>query len=136
VTLLVVAGALQNDAGAWLVQKRPAGKPYAGLWEFPGGKVDNGETPTAALVRELHEELGLMIAEQDCMPWTFSVGTLYGPGESITLLLFKVRYWCGVPKPIHAAELAWVDYQALKALPMPRLDLPFLDIIEQVSPIP
>jgi 8-oxo-dGTP diphosphatase len=132
--LLVVAGALQNGAGAWLVQKRPLGKPDAGLWEFPGGKIDEGETPDAALVRELREELGLQIDQKNVAPWTFSTGILPATGQSIILLLFRVHRWSGTPQPIHAAELAWRDYPALITLPMPTLDLPFLDVIAQVSP--
>lgn len=122
-TLLVVAAALADADGALLLQQRPAGKSHAGLWEFPGGKVEAGEAPEAALVRELGEELGIAADPATLTPAAFATG----PG--IVLLLYRVGRWAGVPRALEAAALRWVVPAAMHALPMPPADLPLVEAL-------
>lgn len=126
--LLVVAAALVDGAGRVLVQRRPPGKPMAGLWEFPGGKVDPGETPAAALIRELDEELGVAVAADALVPLTFAAEPL--AGRDLVLLLYLCRAWDGAPQPFDATALAWHAPAALRALEMPPADLPFVSALE------
>ena len=120
--LLVSAGALVDADGRVLLALRPEGKPMAGLWEFPGGKVADGETPEEALIRELREELGI---ETDCSclaPIGFASENL---GEVHLLMpLFVCRKWNGTPKPIVAARLKWVQRGELTSFDMPPADRP------------
>ena len=118
--LLVAAGALVRGDGHVLLQRRPAAKHHGGLWEFPGGKVEAGETPEAALIRELAEELG--IAAVAPVPLTFASGSV-GP-RPLLLLLYVVRQWRGEPRPLDAAALAWIAPVDLAARPMPPADRP------------
>lgn len=126
--LLVVAAALVDGAGRVLVQQRPPGKPMAGLWEFPGGKVEAGELPEAALARELEEELGIALDVAALKPATFASEAL---GERhLLLLLYALRDWQGVPEPRHATELRWVLPRELHALAMPPADVPLIPLLE------
>ncbi len=128
--LLITAAALINDEGQVLVQLRPEGKPLAGLWEFPGGKVEAGESPQAALVRELHEELLVDTAENDLVPFTFASEKL---GErDLLLLLFLCRRWSGEPAPLVASELRWCSVDELRQLPMPPADVPLVEQLSQI----
>ena len=120
--LLVVAAALTHADGRVLLQRRPSGKAHAGLWEFPGGKLERGETPVAALVRELVEELGIAVDPAVPEPVTFAVGT--AGARPLILLLYRVRTWIGTPRPLDAAALAWVHPADMAALPMPPADYP------------
>ncbi|WP_186456852.1 (deoxy)nucleoside triphosphate pyrophosphohydrolase [Sphingomonas suaedae] len=126
--LLVVAAALVDGDGRVLVQQRPPGKPMAGLWEFPGGKVDPGELPETALCRELEEELGISV-EQACLaPATFASEAL---GERhLLLLLYALRKWSGVPQARHATALRWVRPLELHRLDMPPADKPLIGLLE------
>jgi 8-oxo-dGTP diphosphatase len=126
--LLVSAGALIGDDGTVLVQQRPPGKQMGGLWEFPGGKVEPGETPEAALVRELDEELGIVVDIATLRPVAFS--THPANGRNLILLLYMIRAWQGVPRAIEATALRWSMPAALRALPMPPADLPLIDALE------
>ena len=126
-TLLVVAAALLDGDGRVLMQRRPVGKAHAGLWEFPGGKVEPRETSTAALVRELREELAIDVAEADLTPLGFATGD--GGARCIVLLLFSCRRWSGEPRAIDASELRWDEPPALRHLSMPPLDVPLLDAV-------
>ncbi|WP_298672660.1 (deoxy)nucleoside triphosphate pyrophosphohydrolase [uncultured Sphingomonas sp.] len=119
---LVVAAALVDEAGRVLVQQRPEGKALAGLWEFPGGKIERGETPEAALCRELREELGITVAPADLAPVTFA-SEPRGERQMI-LMLYRCRRWAGSPQPLEAAALRWEDTDSLAALPMPSADVP------------
>src|SRR5690349_21655292 len=121
--LLVVAAALIDGEGRVLVQQRPPGKPMAGLWEFPGGKVEPGEVPDAALARELREELGIELDAAALEPLTFASEPL--GGRHLVLLLYTLREWRGVPEPHHATALRWVTPAELRGLEMPPADLPF-----------
>ncbi len=132
--MLVVAGGLRSHDGCWLVQQRPEGKPLAGLWEFPGGKIDAGETPERALARELHEELGIRADVANIKPIAFSTGTA---GElPLVLLFFVVSPWRGEPKALHAASLRWASPDELQRLPMPEPDRPLVDAIIARWPTP
>jgi 8-oxo-dGTP diphosphatase len=127
----VVAAALIDRDGRVLVQLRPPGKAMAGLWEFPGGKVEPGETPEAALVRELEEELGIVVAQDALAPLTFASATL--PGRHLLLLLYVCRAWGGVPQALDATALAWHAPAALRDLAMPPADLPFIAALENIG---
>ncbi|MHA3841082.1 (deoxy)nucleoside triphosphate pyrophosphohydrolase [Sphingomonas aestuarii] len=126
--LLVVAAALIDGDGRVLVQQRPPDKPMAGLWEFPGGKVDPGETPEAALRRELDEELGLTIDQSCLAPAVFASEAL---GDChLILLLYVLRKWPGVPEARHATALKWLRPVALHGLDMPPADRPLIGLLE------
>ncbi len=125
--LLVSAVALIDADGRILLAQRPPGKSLAGLWEFPGGKVDPGETPEAALIRELREELGIETKASCLAPLTFASHSY----EDFHLLmpLFACRRWEGVPTPQEGQTLAWVRADKLRDYPMPPADLPLIPIL-------
>lgn len=126
--LFVAAAALIDADGRVLVQRRPAGKPMAGLWEFPGGKVEPGETPEAALIRELREELGIDVEAACLAPAVFASEPL---GERhLLLLLYACRKWKGVAEPRHAEALRWVRPVELHRLDMPPADRPLIGLLE------
>lgn len=128
--LIVVAAAMIDGTGRVLVQQRPPGKPMAGLWEFPGGKVDPGELPEAALCRELAEELGVEVAQADLTPAVFASESL---GERhLLLLLYTLRAWGGVVEPRHATALRWVTIEEMRTLAMPPADLPLIGLLERL----
>ena len=122
--LTVVALALIDPAGRVLLQRRPQNKAHGGLWEFPGGKVEQGEGPAEALVREIAEELGIAISAPDLAPLTFAATALEAPSRPVVLLLYTCRHWQGEPVPEPGAELNWAYPDAFTALPMPPLDVP------------
>lgn len=127
-TLFVVAAALIDSDGRVLVQQRPPGKPMEGLWEFPGGKVEPGEIPEAALIRELGEELGIDVEAACLAPATFASERL---GERpLILLLYALRKWRGVPVAHHASALKWMRPLELHALEMPPADKPLIGLLE------
>ena len=125
----VVAGLMVDSEGRILVQQRPQGTAMAGLWEFPGGKLEPDESPEQALARELGEELGIGIEPKDCIPMTFASASL--SQRHLILLLFRCLHWEGEPRALHATELKWATVAELYELPMPPADLPLLDIIAQ-----
>ncbi len=126
--MIVVAVALVADDGSVLLQKRAPGRSMAGLWEFPGGKVEAGETPEAALARELWEELGVEVDESALQPSCFASAPV---GERhMILLLYICREWRGEPKPLDAEQLDWVPLAAMRALPMPPADEPLIGLLE------
>ena len=122
--LIVAACALIDADGRVLIAKRPEGKPMAGLWEFPGGKVEPGETPEQALIRELAEELSLNVTEPCLAPLTFASHD-YGEFH-ILLPLFVCRRWEGFPQPRESQEIKWVRPNRLRAFPMPAADEPLI----------
>ena len=126
--VLVSACALIDIDGRVLLTRRPEGKPMAGLWEFPGGKVDPGETPEAALIRELSEELGIDVKQACLAPLTFASHSY----ETFHLLmpLFVCRRWEGEITAREGQELAWVRSQKLTTYPMPPADLPLIPILQ------
>jgi 8-oxo-dGTP diphosphatase len=127
--LVVVAAALTDAAGRVLVQRRPAGKAMAGLWEFPGGKVERGETPEAALARELGEELGIFVAPADLAALTFASQRL--ADRHMLLLLYRCTRWAGSPRALDADLLLWRRPDDMDDLPMPPADLPLLAFLNR-----
>lgn len=126
--MIVVAVALVDADGRVLVQQRPNSGSMAGLWEFPGGKIEQGETPEAALIRELQEELGIDTQAACLAPMTFASEVL--GNKHLLLLLYVCRKWQGVPRPLHASALQWVMPVQLHALDMPPADKPLIALIE------
>ena len=122
--LLVAAAALVDLDGRVLICQRPEGKPLAGLWEFPGGKVEAGETPEACLIRELEEELGIRVSHACLAPFVFASHEY----ETFHLLmpLYLVRRWEGRVENRHHAALAWVKPVKLGDYPMPPADGPLV----------
>ena len=122
--VLVAAAALIDSDGRVLIAQRPEGKSLAGLWEFPGGKVEPGERPEDALIRELDEELGIQVKEACLAPFVFASH----PYESFHLLmpLWLCRRWDGVVTSRHHAALEWVRPNRLRDYPMPPADLPLV----------
>jgi 8-oxo-dGTP diphosphatase len=125
--VLVSAVALIDADGRILLAQRPEGKSMAGLWEFPGGKVEAGETPEAALIRELHEELGIDTWESCLAPLTFASHSY----EDFHLLmpLFACRKWNGIVTPREGQTLKWVRANDLRSFPMPPADIPLIPIL-------
>ncbi|TDE37079.1 8-oxo-dGTP diphosphatase MutT [Antarcticimicrobium sediminis] len=126
-TLLVSAVALIDVDGRVLLAQRPEGKSLAGLWEFPGGKVEPGETPEAALIRELDEELGINTWSSCLAPLTFASHSY----EDFHLLmpLYACRKWEGQPQGCEGQRLKWVRAADLRDYPMPPADLPLIPIL-------
>ncbi|AGT10034.1 8-oxo-dGTP diphosphatase MutT [Paracoccus aminophilus] len=127
--LLVAAVALIDADGRVLLAQRPEGKSLAGLWEFPGGKVDPGETPEQALIRELQEELGIDTWASCLAPLTFASHTY----EDFHLLmpLYACRRWEGIAQPREGQKLAWVRGQDLTDYEMPPADVPLIPILRE-----
>jgi len=126
--LIVVAAALVDRDGRVLVQQRPEGTAMAGLWEFPGGKIEPGETPEAALIRELDEELGIVVDHACLAPACFASEPL--GDRHLLLLVYALRKWQGVPVAQHATALRWVRPVELYGLDMPPADRPLIGLIE------
>ena len=125
--LLVSAVALIDTEGRILLAQRPEGKSLAGLWEFPGGKVEPGETPEACLIRELREELGIE-TEQSCLaPLTFASHNY--DDFHLLMPLFACRRWHGIVAPQEGQKLAWARAKDLRDYPMPPADEPLIPIL-------
>jgi len=128
--LLVAAAALIDRDNRVLIAQRPAGKSMAGLWEFPGGKVNKGETPEAALVRELREELGIEVCDTCLGPFTFASHNY----ETFHLLmpLYLCRNWEGDITPAEGQAVKWVRASRLVDYPMPPADLPLVPMLRDL----
>jgi len=124
----VVAIALVDADGRLLVQQRPAGKPMAGLWEFPGGKIEPGETPEGALIRELKEELDIDVEAACLAPACFASEPL--DGRALVLLLYICRKWRGQPRAVEGGALKWVRPIELHGLDMPPADRPLIGLLD------
>ncbi|MDN3713264.1 8-oxo-dGTP diphosphatase MutT [Paracoccus cavernae] len=127
--LLVAAVALIDADGRVLLAQRPEGKSLAGLWEFPGGKVDPGETPELALIRELQEELGINTWSSCLAPLTFASHTY--DDFHLLMPLYACRRWEGIPQPREGQKLAWVRAGDLGNYEMPPADVPLIPILRQ-----
>jgi 8-oxo-dGTP diphosphatase len=125
--LLVVAVALVDVDGRVLVSERPAGKQLAGLWEFPGGKVEPDERPEQTLIRELAEELGIRVEEPCLAPLTFASHAY--PDFHLLMPLYVCRRWTGTPRPMEGQALRWVRPKALRDLAMPPADAPLIPFL-------
>jgi 8-oxo-dGTP diphosphatase len=125
--VLVSAVALIDADGRVLLAQRPEGKAMAGLWEFPGGKVEQGETPEAALIRELHEELGIGTWASCLAPLTFA-SHAYADFH-LLMPLFACRKWDGTPQSREGQALKWVRPNDLRDYPMPAADIPLIPIL-------
>ncbi len=126
-TVLVSAVALIDIDGRVLLAQRPKGKSMAGLWEFPGGKVEPGETPEHALIRELQEELGIDTWASCLAPLTFASHSY--DNFHLLMPLFVCRKWNGTPQPKEGQNLKWVRAKDLREYPMPAADLPLIPIL-------
>jgi 8-oxo-dGTP diphosphatase len=121
---LVVACALIDADKRVLLAQRPAGKPMAGLWEFPGGKVEAGERPESTLIRELHEELGITVAEPCLAPLTFASHAYVT--FHLLMPLYICRRWEGMVVAREGQNLVWVRANKLRDYPMPAADVPLI----------
>lgn len=128
--VLVAACALVDPDKRVLVAKRPAWKAMAGLWEFPGGKVEDAERPEEALIRELREELGIMVKEACLAPFTFASHAY--PEFHLLMPLYVCRKWEGQPWPHEHQELKWVRPRELGSYPMPPADLPLVPMLRDL----
>jgi len=124
----VSAVALIDVDGRVLLTQRPEGKSLAGLWEFPGGKVEPGETPESALIRELDEELGINTWASCLAPLTFASHSY--PEFHLLMPLFACRKWQGIPQGLEGQTLKWVRAMDLRSYPMPPADLPLIPILQ------
>lgn len=122
--LFVVAAALIDRNRNILVQQRPEGKPMAGLWEFPGGKVEAGETPEDALVRELEEELGVVVKSDALSPIAFASEPL--GSKHLLLLLYTCSDWTGEAQNLESSDMKWLPLTELQHLDMPPADIPLV----------
>jgi 8-oxo-dGTP diphosphatase len=120
--MLVVAAAIADGAGKWLMQRRPPHKHHGGLWEFPGGKVERGEFPREALVRELSEELGVTLDPRSFAPVAFADGEDSPGGAAIVILLYRTLFSGGSVAALEGGEVGWFAPDAIAALPTPPLD--------------
>jgi 8-oxo-dGTP diphosphatase len=132
--LLVVAVALVDPDGRVLIAQRPDGKAMAGLWEFPGGKIEPGERPEECLIRELREELGIVVKEPCLAPFTFASHSY--DAFHLLMPLYVCRRWDGTPLAQHHAALKWIRPKDLMAdrcaYPMPAADLPLLPMLRDL----
>ena len=129
--LLVAAAALVDVDGRVLLARRPPGRPMAGLWEFPGGKVRDGETPEAALVRELREELGIGVTESGLVPFTFSSHAY--DDFHLLMPLYVCRAWEGLVTAREDQELEWARTRDMADFPMPPADAPLVAMLRDLS---
>ena len=128
--MTVVAAALVDSERRILLQQRLPDRAMGGLWEFPGGKVESGELPEAALARELAEELGIEVAVGALDPACFASAAL---GERhMILLLYLCRSWCGEPRPLDASALKWCRPDEMRADEMPPADQPLIALLDRL----
>lgn len=129
-TVLVSAVALVDRDGRVLIAQRPEGKSMAGLWEFPGGKIEPGETPERALIRELHEELGIDTWASCLAPLTFASHSY--DDFHLLMPLYVCRKWEGITQPLENQTLKWVYARELQKYPMPAADIPLIAVLRDL----
>ena len=127
--VFVVAAALFNENNEVLLAQRPEGKSMAGLWEFPGGKMDPGETPETALIRELHEELDITVNKASLEPLTFASHPY--PGFHLLMPLYRCREWTGVPHANEGQALSWVSLENVSDYDAPAADIPLFEYLKK-----
>jgi 8-oxo-dGTP diphosphatase len=128
--VLVAACALIDPDGRVLIAQRPPGKSMAGLWEFPGGKVEAGERPEDAVIRELKEELAIAVKEACLAPFTFASHSY--PDFQLLMPLYLCRRWEGTIEPREGQAIKWVRPRELSAYPMPPADLPLIPMLRDL----
>ena len=128
--ILVSAVALVDADGRILLAQRPAHKSMGGLWEFPGGKIEAGESPEAALIRELQEELDINTSESCLAPLSFASHAY--DDFHLLMMLFVCRRWHGHPRPVEGGTLKWVKPNQLRDYPMPPADIPLIPVIQDL----
>jgi 8-oxo-dGTP diphosphatase len=128
--VFVVACALIDPDGRVLLAQRPADKAMGGLWEFPGGKMEPGETPEDALIRELREELGIAVKEACLAPFTFASHAY--TDFHLLMPLYVCRRWEGTPQALEHAALKWVRPKDMADYPMPQADLPLIPMLRDL----
>ena len=128
--VFVVACALIDPDGRVLLAQRPADKAMGGLWEFPGGKMEPGEAPESALIRELREELGIAVKEACLAPFTFASHAY--TDFHLLMPLYLCRRWEGTPQPLEHQALKWVSPKDMASYPMPPADLPLLPMLRDL----
>jgi len=129
-TLIIPAAALIDADGRVLLARRPPGRDFAGLWEFPGGKIEAGETPEQALIREIHEELGINTKDSCLAPLSFAS---HGYEHfHLILLLYVCRRWQGQPRSCEGAEVKWVRPARLRDYPMPPANLQLIPVLQDL----
>ena len=128
--VLVAACALIDADGRVLLAQRPQGKTMAGLWEFPGGKIEQGERPEETLIRELKEELGIDVKEACLAPFAFASHSY--DDFHLLMPLYLCRRWDGVPQSRHHVALKWVRPRDMKDFPMPAADLPLIPMLRDL----
>ena len=128
--VLVVACALIDTDGRVLIAQRPDGRSMAGLWEFTGGKIEAGERPETALIRELREELAIEVNEACLAPFTFASHAY--PDFHLLMPLYLCRRWAGMPRAVEAPAIKWVHPRDLGGYPMPAADLPLIPMLRDL----
>ncbi len=126
--MTVVAAAFVDSQRRVLLQRRAPGRAMAGLWEFPGGQVESGELPEAALAREVEEELGIAVSQEDLVPACFASAPV--GDRHMILLLYICRRWRGEPCPLDASALIWLRPQEMQAEHMPPADRPLIALLD------
>lgn len=128
--LIVTAAALVRPDGQILLQKRPKGRDMEGLWEFPGGKLEQGEQAEAGLARELDEELDIRIDPPNLVPACFASAQI--GDRDLLLLLYICRIWAGEPVAVEGQTLGWFTLDQMDSLSMPPADLPLIDLLRKI----
>ena len=127
--LLVVAAAFHRKDGRWLMHRRPADKQHGGLWEFPGGKVEIDESPKEALVREVGEELGIVVEPAELKPLGFAQSDQNDSENPIVILLYRIEDWTGDAQALEGGEVEWFHPAEIQNLDKPPLDC---DLVQQL----
>lgn len=132
--MVVVAAAVSDGRGRWLMHRRPANKQHGGLWEFPGGKVEAGESPRAALIREIEEEAGIRLDPDELAEAGFGTSGGQEGEDGIVILLYTAGRWHGTVEAREGGEFDWLDHAGIAALDKPPLDVVLARQLAQKRP--